>query len=685
MNISIPLGTSSDDNILTPVYKIQADPAGTLGATDGLAFSNDGSLLAVSDNLANAYLYRESDLTLQQQFNHTTIAYAGRHQSDGEINAIDFSVDDKLMLTGVNDNGTKVWDVETGSLLYHLNQGTNTDGAAFSPNGKWMAAAADGTVKIFDVQNDFVEIASIEASSDEVNTVDWSADSQFLALAADDGEPINQTGVQLYTTGENSNPEDNWQFVRDFDYPDTAKSARISPNNQYLAVSGRGPDGPDNTIPGLVLIYDLETGELVKDLPHQGNLVPQPLDDQDDRVFIEEVAWTQDGSYLFTSGLIDGVARIWRSQDWSLVGYVQGQETNRAIEKIDISPDGKVAFGGDEGTVSVYQFNAPEIFDPIQSDRSEDNLITLEVEDNDTNLAQGGFAWRDTTDAGASGGQAVQAIPTSDTTIDEIDTNFSTGDPLVDSPKLDFRVNFTETGTYYVWVRGREGFLSGDSVHIGLNGEEVATAERIDIDDTGWTWNNENRDDEAATLEIDQLGESTVNLFMREVGTSVDKILLTTNPDFDPNLVNHAWGSDASFRAESTRYEAEDAFFGEGVNVASNRLGFSGDGYVDFPRTTGDNVSLEWTVDVATDGEYFLDFAYANGRNRDRALELSVNDTVVDPSLSFGSTSGRSNWDMSSTTVNLEAGTNTIKLTADNNRGANIDYLELVAKPDTVV
>ncbi len=688
MVISVPFGTSFNETILTPLYKIQVDPAGTLGATDGLAFSNDGSFLAASDNLANAYLYRESDLTLQQQFNHTTIAFAGRHQSDGEINAIDFSVDDKLMLTGVNDNGTKVWDVKTGALLYHLNQGTNTDGAAFSPNGKWMAAAANGIVKVFDVQNNFVEIASINASSDEVNTVDWSKDSEFLILAADDGAPINKSGVQLYTTGNSTNPAENWQFIRDYNYPDIAKSARISPDNQYIAVSGRGPHGPntpDNTVPGLVLIYDLQTGELVADLKHQGNLLPQPLDDRDRRVFIEEIAWTPDGNYLFTSGLIDGVARIYRAKDWSLVGYVQAQDTNRAIEKIDISVDGKVAFGGDEGAVYVYQFNAPEILDPIQSDRSPNNLVTIEVENNDTNLSQGGFTWLDRNDATASGGKAVQAIATTNTTIDQIDTNFSTGDPLVDSPKLDFRVNFTETGTYYVWVRGREGFLGGNSVHVGLNGEEVATAERIRIGDNNWGWDNQNRSRAAATIQITELGESTVNLFMREVGTSVDKILLTTNPNFDPNLVNGGLGPNESFRASSTRFEAEDALLGVGLNVASDNPGFSGTGFVEFPGRVGNNVSLEWTVNVANAGNYFLDFGYANGRNFDRPMELSVNNAVVDPSISFESTGSWSNWEINSSTVSLAGGTNTIKLTANSIQGADFDYLDLVAVPPTVV
>ena len=66
-------------------------------------------------------------------------------------------------------------------------------------------------------------------------------------------------------------------------------------------------------------------------------------------------------------------------------------------------------------------------------------------------------------------------------------------------------------------------------------------------------------------------------------------------------------------------------------------------------------------------------------------MELSINDTVVDPSLSFGSTSSWTQWDMNSTTVSLEAGTNTIELTADKIKGANIDYLEITKITDTTV
>ena len=61
MTISIPFGTSSDETLLQPLYKIQVDPAGTLGASDGLAFSNDGTKIVLTDNFANAYVHRASD------------------------------------------------------------------------------------------------------------------------------------------------------------------------------------------------------------------------------------------------------------------------------------------------------------------------------------------------------------------------------------------------------------------------------------------------------------------------------------------------------------------------------------------------------------------------------------------------------------------------------------------------
>lgn len=60
-----------------------------------------------------------------------------------------------------------------------------------------------------------------------------------------------------------------------------------------------------------------------------------------------------------------------------------------------------------------------------------------------------------------------------------------------------------ESGTFYVWVRARRGFSGGNSVHVGLNGREIPSADRIEIDDDlNWEWTSDTKDDVRATLEI---------------------------------------------------------------------------------------------------------------------------------------------------------------------------------------
>jgi len=49
------------------------------------------------------------------------------------------------------------------------------------------------------------------------------------------------------------------------------------------------------------------------------------------------------------------------------------------------------------------------------------------------------------------------------------------------SPELKYLVNFTNTGTYFVWVRGCGPSVTDDSVHAGIDGNENTTANRIDL------------------------------------------------------------------------------------------------------------------------------------------------------------------------------------------------------------
>ncbi|MHC4346611.1 MAG: hypothetical protein ACYSUP_18240, partial [Planctomycetota bacterium] len=174
-----------------------------------------------------------------------------------------------------------------------------------------------------------------------------------------------------------------------------------------------------------------------------------------------------------------------------------------------------------------------------------DGIISIEAENYAGKQAGEEHTWELTTDkAGFSGKGAVVAVPDKGTNED-IDYG--------DSPNTDYKVNFTRTGKHYVWLRGW-GVESGNSCHVDLDHRELNTAEEIDLQKDGWHWNNQG-EDEAAYLEIKSPGVHIVSLCMREDGAIVDKIILTTDPDYRPEghgPVQSTKGGIISFESEAS-------------------------------------------------------------------------------------------------------------------------------------
>src|SRR5699024_10708706 len=84
-------------------------------------------------------------------------------------------------------------------------------------------------------------------------------------------------------------------------------------------------------------------------------------------------------------------------------------------------------------------------------------------------------------------------------------------------------------------------------------------------------------------------------------------------------------------------FEAEDAYFEEGVIIDNKHAGFTGSGFIDFsPNQPG--TWIEWTVDIPVEGEYSLDFRYASGGTDLRPAEIKVNGEVINPELAFDPT-----------------------------------------------
>lgn len=122
------------------------------------------------------------------------------------------------------------------------------------------------------------------------------------------------------------------------------------------------------------------------------------------------------------------------------------------------------------------------------------------------------------------------------------------------------------------------------------------------------------------------------------------------------------------------QFQAEQARL-VGPRVATSTVGYTGTGYVDFGDNPGQFV--EWTFDHATAGQRTVTFRYANGSLTDRALQLSVNDAVVNGRLSFAPTGSWSTWREVTVQLELAAGANRVRLETIGNNGPNVDVLIL--------
>ena len=163
-----------------------------------------------------------------------------------------------------------------------------------------------------------------------------------------------------------------------------------------------------------------------------------------------------------------------------------------------------------------------------QQDPGTNGIVSVEAEHFDTNVSQGGHSWTSIAPAGSSGSGAMEASPNNG-------TKHNTGN-VSNSPRLDFPINFTRTGIHYVWIRAHKASGQDDSVHVGLDGAAVSSSDRISGFALGtWSWSKQTMDGPVATVNITTTGIHTLNLWMREDGAVVDKLLLTTNASYIPS------------------------------------------------------------------------------------------------------------------------------------------------------
>ncbi|MGD9363538.1 MAG: hypothetical protein PVH85_32040, partial [Desulfobacterales bacterium] len=172
-----------------------------------------------------------------------------------------------------------------------------------------------------------------------------------------------------------------------------------------------------------------------------------------------------------------------------------------------------------------------------QVDQSGDVLVTVEAEHYHYLQSVETTSWEPDFTSGYSSGGNLRALPDNGTTFDDIDS----------SPRLDYNVKFDVPGMYYTWVRGYATGLEDNSVHIGVDGMNHGTADKIQFNYYNtWAWSNSRVDSTMATIEILSPGIHTLNIWTHKDGFRIDKVVLVKSPIYQPsdNGPKEKWDND---------------------------------------------------------------------------------------------------------------------------------------------
>jgi WD40 repeat protein len=250
------------------------------------------------------------------------------------ILSVRFSPDNKILVCG-GERVLRVYDVKTGKLVQSLDvEDDFIESVAFSPDGKLIASASEGIIKMWNAQTWHKQntlavhhhIAEVPHSY-RILSINFSPDGRTLASVSGAHESVDSP---IY--GE----------IRLWDVETGNLLFDLPPQNDFIWSVAFSPDG--NTLATAnhnktVKIWDLRTRGLKAKLRgHRGA--------------VYKLVFSLDGSKLIT-GSEDKAIRVWHTDDWKLTRDLKGHKGK--VFSLDISPQGSIASaGGDDRTIRIW-------------------------------------------------------------------------------------------------------------------------------------------------------------------------------------------------------------------------------------------------------------------------------------------------------------------------------------------
>jgi WD40 repeat protein len=409
-----------------------------------MTFSHKDDLIAVSGgNVVNIFETATGQL-------RTTL-------TDDRSNATSLAFSPDILVTGNNDGGVYVWDLQTGGLVDVLEGHTNRiRSLVFSPCGAMIATSSDDrTIRIWTAFSLDCRCV-LEGHSDAIRTVCWSATGSEVISGSDDttvkvwsisGKKCSKTFtvhsglVNFVASSPNSSliasgSEDRTLKVYDSQTGDVLHTilwfSEFQSSNQGHAVRFLDQDQIMYTTNKTFVIRDLTKKADVVTFEHEGHIV----------------AISSDGSRLASSQDGVGVVKIWQTNRKQSQGVTAHH--SKGVCCMFFSGDGQmVASGSEDKTAKVWDTSTGQC---LTTFRGHSSVVRMAKFSPDSTLCAS-WAWND----------------------DIWIWNVHTGNPISNLGHHSHVLNlcFSPDGNQLTWAQ--EG--SGPDGHVQVRSQEVATGD----------------------------------------------------------------------------------------------------------------------------------------------------------------------------------------------------------------
>ena len=298
------------------------------------------------------------------------------------------------------------------------------------------------------------------------------------------------------------------------------------------------------TDPNYAPVNDADFGPPVSPLDGTTQGLPQADAGTDSTAFLNNVI-TLDGSGSTGSSL----GYLWEQTSGPQSATITNADEATATFSVSTAGDYTFQLTVDDGSATDTDQVSITVEEPGSGPaayREVNGQVVFEAEGHQTILSgQNEFSahsWDQQTDSLATGGNYMAATP---------DVGEDAGD-TAEGAALEYNINFTTTGTYYVHVRMRGLSTSSDQLHAGLDQPATYGAKAMRSNSGNWEWENKIRGlsgNNRVRIDVDTAGVKQFHIWMREDGVQVDKIILTTD-------VNYAPVNDADFGPPVSPFDA---------------------------------------------------------------------------------------------------------------------------------